>query len=150
MPAAEPVVALPFPSEPPSQVDEEPPTLAHGRLGSDGVQRLRARHAEILARISERVADPVRQDELKSQAERLNPDTWVTKEEVQLGLEQYESVLDALRTVVGQGRRRRRRSGGPREGPAESAVAASPEPPSHEPGPAASAGGRHADDEEPI
>ena len=53
--------------------------------------------AEILARISERVPDPARQDELKGQAERLNPDTWVTEEEVRLGLEQYESVLDALR-----------------------------------------------------
>ena len=30
---------------------------------------------EILARISERVPDPARQDELKGQAERLNPDT---------------------------------------------------------------------------
>ena len=53
---------------------------AQARLGRP--PRLRARHAEALARISEAVAEPVRRDELKSQAERLNPDTWVTDAEV--------------------------------------------------------------------
>ena len=74
--------------------------------------RLRARHSEVLARISETVTDPVRRDELKSQAERLNPDTWVTDAEVSEGLEAYETVFESLRTVVGRRRRRRRRSGG--------------------------------------
>jgi hypothetical protein len=60
------------------------------------------------------VADPVRQEQLKAQAERLNPDTWVTNQEVRDGLEQYEAVFDSLRAVVGRKRtrRRRRRSGG--------------------------------------
>jgi hypothetical protein len=89
-------------------------TPAHGRIGSEGVQRLRARYAEILVRISERAADPQRQLELKAQAERLNPDAWVTDEDVTQGLEQYESVLASLREVVGQRRRRRRRGKGPR------------------------------------
>jgi hypothetical protein len=96
--------------------DETAVTTAHTRLGAEGVLRLRARHAEILARISERVPDTARQDELKAQAERLNPDTWVTDDEVSAGLEGYEAVLESLRAVVGQGRRRRRRGGQAREG----------------------------------
>ena len=35
-----------------------------------------------MARISETVPDPARQEELKARAERLNPDTWVTEAEV--------------------------------------------------------------------
>ena len=89
----------------------EPTTAAQARLGSEGLSRLRARHAEVLARISEAVTDPARRDELKSQAERLNPDTWVTDAEVSEGLEAYETVFESLRTVVGRRRRRRRRSG---------------------------------------
>lgn len=82
------------------------------RLGSEGLSRLRARYAEVLARISETVTDPERQDELRTQAERLNPDTWVTDAEVTAGLESYESVFESLRTVVGRRKRRRRRSSG--------------------------------------
>lgn len=89
-----------------------PPTAAHARLGAEGVLRLRARYAEVLARISERVADPVRREELKLQAERLNPDAWVTADEVTQGLEQYETAFASLREVVGRKRRRRRRRGG--------------------------------------
>lgn len=91
----------------------EPETAALARLGAEGLLRLRARHAEVLARISEKIADPARHDELKSQAERLNPDTWVTDGEVTAGLEQYETVFESLRSVVGRRRKRRkRRSGG--------------------------------------
>jgi hypothetical protein len=58
------------------------------------------------------VTDPGARDELKRQAERLNPDTWVTDDEVTAGLEQYEAVFESLRSVVGRRRRRRRRKGG--------------------------------------
>jgi hypothetical protein len=94
-----------------------PPRPSHARLGSEGLARLRARYAEVLARITERVPDPARQDELKAQAERLNPDSWVTDPEVTAGLEAYESVFEALRSAVGapgrRRRRRRRKDGGP-------------------------------------
>ncbi len=103
---------------------DEPASPAQARLGSEGLSRLRARHAEVLARISETVTDPVRRDELKSQAERLNPDTWVTDAEVSQGLESYETVFESLRTVVGRGRKRRRRSGGRSKGLPGSAVPA--------------------------
>jgi hypothetical protein len=88
---------------------DAPPTAAAARLGPEGLLRLRARYAEVLARISERIADPVQQEQLKAQAERLNPDTWVTDQEVRDGLEQYETVFDSLRAVVGRRRTRRRR-----------------------------------------
>jgi hypothetical protein len=92
------------------RLDGEPTTAAQARLGSEALSRLRARHAEVLARISEVVIDPVRREELKSTAERLNPDTWVTDAEVTEGLESYETVFDTLRTVVGRRPRRRRKS----------------------------------------
>ena len=109
--------------EPPALVQDaivEAPTLmpspAQARLGGEGIVRLRGRHAEILARIHERITDAARREELKLQAERLNPDSWVTDDEVRAGLEQYESVFDSLRAVVGRRRKRRRRRGGRPQG----------------------------------
>lgn len=89
-----------------------PLTPAQARLGFEGLSRLRARHAEVLARISEKVMDAAARDQLKSAAERLNPDTWVTDDEVTAGLESYESVFESLRGVVGRGRKRRGRPPG--------------------------------------
>jgi hypothetical protein len=102
---------IPHATAAPTAVDESTP--AHARLGAPGVQRLRARYADIIARISEQQADPARQEELKQSAERLNPDSWITPDQVVQALEQYEAVLASLREVAG--RRRRRRHGGGRE-----------------------------------
>lgn len=88
---------------------DRPTSAAEARLGSEGLARLRGRYAEVLARISERVLDAERQAELKTAAERLNPDAWVTEEDVAAGLEGYEATFESLRGVVGQRRRRRRR-----------------------------------------
>jgi hypothetical protein len=96
-------------------LEPQAPRPADTRLGSEGLSRLRARYAEVLARISERVPDPARQEELKAQAERLNPDTWVTDAEVSAGLEAYESIFEGLRSAIGgpsRRRRRKRRRGG--------------------------------------
>ncbi|MGH9309927.1 MAG: hypothetical protein ACRD1U_11165, partial [Vicinamibacterales bacterium] len=86
----------------------EPLSPAHAELGSEGLARLRARYAEVMASISGRVTDPERREQLKAAAERLNPDSWVTSDEVRLGLEQYEAILESLRDVLGRRRRRRR------------------------------------------
>jgi hypothetical protein len=88
--------------------DDRPLTAAHARIGSEGVLRLRARYADVIASISDRIQEPARQEELRAQAERLNPDGWVTADEVNAGLEQYEAVFESLRAVVGRRRRRRR------------------------------------------
>jgi hypothetical protein len=97
------------------------------RIGAEGVQRLRARYAEISARIAERIPDPARRDELRTSAGRLDPDSWLTPEDVTRGLEEYETIFASLRQIVGHKRRRRRR--GRREGaqagrPAEAAAIA--------------------------
>jgi hypothetical protein len=98
-PAARPPVAPPPQAEAPvvEPAPEEPTSAAHARLGSEGLARLRARYSEMLTRIGERVADPDRQAELKSLAERLNPDGWVTDSDVGTALESYESTFAALR-----------------------------------------------------
>jgi hypothetical protein len=103
------------------EVDAGPPRLlerphpVEALIGSEGLALLRARYAELNARLTERIADPVRREELKAQAERLNPDTWVTADEAREGLGRYEAELEAMRAVVGGPRRRRRRGrrGGP-------------------------------------
>lgn len=91
-----------------------PLPAASARLGAEGLSRLRARHAEVLARITEKVQDPGRREQLKGDAERLNPDTWVTDDDVAAGLEGYESVFETLRSVIGHSHRRRRARGGAR------------------------------------
>lgn len=81
------------------------------RIGRDGLTRLRARYSEVLARIAEKPLEEAQREELRVKAERLNPDGWVTEDEVSAALEQYETVFEELRAVVGrhQSRRRRRR-----------------------------------------
>jgi len=90
-------------SEPLEPVSE--PTAAGARLGAEGLGRLRARYSEILARISDRVEDTDRQAELKTLAERLNPDGWVTDGDVLAGLDGYEVTFESLRTAIGPRRR---------------------------------------------
>lgn len=83
------------------------PVAIH-ELPSDVRERLRARYAELLARITERAADPVRQEELRARAEALNPDAWLTAADVRQGLERYEQTYAELRQMLGRPRRRRR------------------------------------------
>ncbi len=97
---------------------ERPPAPAStpaGRvLGPEGLARLRTRCAELMARISERVPDAAQADALRDQAERLNPDAWVTADEVRDGLEHYEQIYQDLRHALGPdtgARRRGRRRG---------------------------------------
>lgn len=97
------------PELPPEAV--EPLSPAHARLGSEALGRLRGRYADVLANLARRVPDEQRREQLREQAERLNPDSWVTDEEVTAGLEAYESVLASLREVIGRRRRRRRGRG---------------------------------------
>ena len=109
-------------------------TAAGTVLGPEGLARLRTRCAEVMARISERVTDAERADALRNQAERLDPDTWVTADEVRDGLEHYEQVYQELRQALGpdpgskrRGRHRRRvsRQGAPNS--VESAPSSTPD-----------------------
>lgn len=87
---------------------EDVGSASHQRLGAEGLVRLRARYAEVMARIAERPLEEEAREELKQRAERLNPDAWVTADEVTAALEQYETVFEGLRGVVGRHPRRRR------------------------------------------
>ena len=106
-------------------------------LGREQLTRLRARHAELLARIAERGGEPERVEALRAQAESLNPDTWVTDEEVRLGIESFETKIRDLRAALGLRRRRRSRRGGRRRRGAggESAAPAETPPGASEPEP---------------
>ena len=84
-------------------------------VGDEGLARLRARYAEIQARITEKAADPAAQDEMRAKAETLNPDTWTTPELATDGLERFEAEAEELKKVLGP-RRRRSRRGGRRHG----------------------------------
>lgn len=79
---------------------DEPSSPAEGRLGAPGLARLRARHAELLARITDRVPEAERQEELKALAERLNPDAWVTDADVTAGLDAYEQTYEMVRSSL--------------------------------------------------
>jgi ribonuclease E len=93
---------------------EPPPMPVDQQVGHEQLTRLRARYAELLARITERGGDAERIDALRSQAELLNPDSWVTDEEVRQGIEAFEPKIRDLRAALGLRRRRRSRRGGRR------------------------------------
>jgi hypothetical protein len=106
--------ATPESPDPPAAVPSDlgdPPELSAAavRLGPEGLVRLRARYSEIMARIADKPMDEPAREELKVRAERLNPDGWVTADEVTAALEGYETVFESLRTVVGHYPPRRRR-----------------------------------------
>jgi len=103
-----PAAPAPAAADWPARDEVEP---RYTRLGAEGLARLRARYAEVMARITEKPLEEHVKAELRATAERLNPDAWVTEEEVAAALEQYETVFETLRPLVGRhprGRRRRR------------------------------------------
>jgi hypothetical protein len=111
---------------------EPAPMPAEHNLGREQLTRLRARYAELLTRITERGGDPERIEALRAQAESLNPETWVTVEEVRQGIESFEPKIRDLRAALGLRRRRRSRRGGRRRRGAGERPESSP-PPETEP-----------------
>jgi hypothetical protein len=100
------------------------------RLGAEQLTILRARYAEILARIAVRGGDALRIAALREQAERANPDAWVTEAEVTAGLASVDATLAELHQLVGRRRRRRRRrrdTGAPTPAGAEAGTAPGPD-----------------------
>jgi hypothetical protein len=83
-------------------------------VGKEQLTRLRARYAELQARITERGGDAPRLEELRAQAEALNPDSWVTDEEARKGLQGFDAKVRDLRASLGLRPRRRSRRGGRR------------------------------------
>ena len=86
------------------------------QIGAEDLARVRARYAEIVTQISDRVTDPGRRAELRELANGLNPDAWLTAEDVQQGVANFENGLAALRAKIGRRRRRSKRGGARRTG----------------------------------
>lgn len=77
-------------------------------MGHEALARLRARYAEIQARIMEK---PVEADdeEIRSRAEMLNPDRWKTIEAAVTGIERFEADVEAVKARLGRRPPRSRR-----------------------------------------
>jgi hypothetical protein len=98
------------PPTPEVETDAPPPPVEprYARLGADGLARLRARYADVRARLEGRSLEDAERAELLAKVERLNPDAWQTEHEVAHALEEYEVVFEALRPLVGRQPRSRR------------------------------------------
>jgi len=83
----------------------------------------RARFAELQARITERAGSAERMEALRARAEGLNPDTWVTEDDVRRGMAHFEPQVRNLRAALGLRRRRRSRRGGRRHVRGDAAAA---------------------------
>ena len=70
--------------------------------------RLRARYADLVARLAAKTLDDCQRADVMAQVEKLNPDAWLTPEEVAAALEEYETVVESLRAIVGRPPRRPR------------------------------------------
>lgn len=83
--------------------DEEIPTT-HGLLeelvGREIATRLRARFAEIMARIHEQAFDGPTLDSWVARAEALDPDTWLTPDAVLEGVRDADRHFDDLRSAL--------------------------------------------------
>ncbi len=76
----------------------------HGLLeelvGREIATRLRARHAEILARIHEQGFEHAQTAQWIERAESLDPDTWLTPDAVLDGVRDADRRFEALRTAL--------------------------------------------------
>ena len=100
--------------DPTGPTERAPSHVVLGLTDEQGLARLRARHAEIQARISERVRDPVQLEALRAQAALLDPDAWRSVDEARDRLASLDEATVAIRKLLG--RRRRARRGGARRG----------------------------------
>ncbi len=86
LPEEELVEAIEQLTHPEAEEKIEPPSMPVAEaIGAEQLTRLRARFAELQARITERGGDLERIEALRAQAEPLNPDSWVTDDEVRRG-----------------------------------------------------------------
>ena len=102
----------------PGDEREEPPAGAedYGEhpvvtlMGHETLVRLRARYAEIQARISEKSLEPADRDAMRTRAEALNPDRWTTIESAVTSIERFEADVEAIKAQLGRRPARARRT----------------------------------------
>ena len=94
-------------AEPILEETEEHPVVT--LMGHETLVRLRARYAEIRARIDEKPLDPEQLDTIGTEAEKLNPDRWTKIEDAVAGIERFESEVEVLKAQLGRRPPRQRR-----------------------------------------
>ncbi len=89
------VLGVPLAMEPPTPRAHD---LLEELVGREIATRLHARFAELSARISELAAtDEASREAWRARAEPLNPDLWVTPDEILSGVQRADSLFDQLR-----------------------------------------------------
>lgn len=73
------------------------PDILAELVGREIATRLRARYAEITARIHQLPADEVTRAAWQARAAPLNPDSWLTAHEILKGVSHADALFDALR-----------------------------------------------------
>ena len=81
-------------------------------MGHETLARLRARYAEIQARISEKSLEPADRDAMRTRAEALNPDRWTTIASAVTSIERFEADVEAIKAQLGRRPARARRTQG--------------------------------------
>ena len=87
-------------AESPTTVDAAPPRtggLLEELVGREIATRLRARHAEIVARIHEQNADSSVRAAWLKRSDAINPDLWVTPEAILEGVRSVDGLVEQLR-----------------------------------------------------
>ena len=79
-------------------------------MGHETLARLRARYAELQARISEKLTEPADLEAMQTRAEALNPDRWTTVEAAVSGIERFEADVETIKAQLGRRPPRSRRA----------------------------------------
>ena len=106
-PAAAPKAARPEPAAAPAP---SIPSVIQGATPDEQIAFLTQWYPVLRERISERIADPARQETLLALVERLNPVMWTDADQITTGLQQASEALDRLAKVFTRRRRRARRA----------------------------------------
>jgi hypothetical protein len=83
-----------------SEAPAHAPDLLAELVGRDIATRLRARYAEINARIHQLPLDDANRAAWQARAEPLNPDSWLTPDEILHGVSRADELFDALRRAL--------------------------------------------------
>ncbi len=78
-------------------LEPRPHDLLEELVGHEIATRLHARYSEIIARVHRLPATDPRRAAFEARAEALNPDNWVTPDEVLRGVQDADAVFDSLR-----------------------------------------------------
>lgn len=81
----------------PIEVPRHVQGLLEELVGREIATRLRARYAELSARVHERHAEPADREQWMARAASLDPDTWLTPEAVLEGVRRADAQFDRLR-----------------------------------------------------